>query len=378
MNSPNTNAECTALRSHYSDRMKKSAGVSFFRNHLSNRVFESVKRPTYAYIAITSLCNSQCKYCDTWKNSTESGLDTDQWKKIIDDLVTLGVVTLTFSGGEPFIRKDLFELASYAKSQGLVTMVVTNLSLFKESHIEKIAESLDFFGISIDSTRSEIYKKVRGVDWLERIKENVHTLMAGLAELKAEVQVCGMVTINNKNACEMHDVIHMIFDDLGMDTVSFNLLDPNGGATARELAPTPEQIHYCKRVISDHKSLYPISNSARFIAQMGDFDYRCNPWKSVQIDEKGCLLSPCLFRSARPDLFPDARETDLCKNNLSDAWREQQKIYSQYADCKLCSLGCVVESAWSTYDLKFVITDSFFGSIFPTMKRIGERNGGRR
>ena len=79
-------------------------------------------------------------------------------------------MTLAFSGGEPFIRKDLFELASYAKSRGLITMVVTNLSFFKESHVEKIAESFDFFGISIDSTRPEIYKEIRGVDWLERIK----------------------------------------------------------------------------------------------------------------------------------------------------------------------------------------------------------------
>jgi MoaA/NifB/PqqE/SkfB family radical SAM enzyme len=42
-----------------------------------------------------------------------------------------------FSGGEFSIRKDLFELALYAKSQGLITMVVTTLSLFKADHREK-------------------------------------------------------------------------------------------------------------------------------------------------------------------------------------------------------------------------------------------------
>lgn len=283
----------------------------------------------------------------------ESEPDTDEWKRIIDELVNLGVVTLTFSGGEPFIRKDLFELASYAKSRGLITMVVSNMSLFKESHIEKIAESFDFFGISIDSTQSEIYQEIRGRDWLERIKENVHKLMVGLTELKSDVQVCGMVTISNRNAFEMHDVLHMIFDNLGMDTISFNLLDPNGSATAKELTPTQEQIEYIKTVISDHKSAYPISNSTRFLNQIGNFDYQCNPWKCVQINEKGFLLSPCLFISARPDIFPDGRKTDLCKNKLSDVWRKGQKIYSQYADCKLCNLGCVAESAWSTYDLKF-------------------------
>jgi len=351
--------------------------MKFFKNHFINRVFDSMKRPTYAYIVITSLCNSRCNYCDMWKNKGGGEPNTEEWKKIIDEIINLGAVTLTFSGGEPFIREDLFELASYAKSQGLITMVVTNLSLFKENYIEKIADSFDFFGISIDSTQSEIYKEIRGVDWLDRIKENIYKLMTGLTELKADVQVCGMVTISNKNAYEIHDIIHMVFDNLGMDSISFNLLDPNGGVTAKEFTPTQEQMNYVKTVIFDHKSLYPISNSTRFLSQIGNFEYRCNPWKSVQINETGFLISPCLFSSTKPDIFPDGRKTDLCKNKLSHVWREKQKIYSTYADCKLCKLGCVVESAWSTYDLKFVLNDSFRGTILPTMRKIQSRNSGK-
>lgn len=362
---------------NYRDSMKKSAALRFFRNHLFNRMFNSPKRPTYAYITITSLCNSQCRYCDMWKNKPDTELNTDEWKQIIDEFVKLGVVTLTFSGGEPFLRKDLFELAAYAKSQGLITMVVTNLSIFKEHDIEKIADSFDFFGISIDTTHPEIYKEIRGMDWLERIKGNVPKLMSGLALLQAEVNVCGMVTITNKNADEMHDVIHMIFDELGMDTVSFNLLDPSGGATAAELAPTAKQITDSKQVISDHKSSYPISNSTRFLNQIGKFDYRCNPWKSVQINSTGHLLSPCLLASGRPDIFPDVRKTDLCTHKLSDVWKEHQAIYAKYANCNLCNLGCVAESAWSTYDLPFVINDTFRGTMVPTFTRVRKRNAGK-
>ena len=80
-----------------------------------------------------------------WKNKIENEPTTEDWKIIINDLAKIGAITLTFSGGEPFIRKDLFELASHAKSHDLVTMVVTNLSFFKKNHIEKIAENFDFF-----------------------------------------------------------------------------------------------------------------------------------------------------------------------------------------------------------------------------------------
>jgi MoaA/NifB/PqqE/SkfB family radical SAM enzyme len=354
--------------------MKMSSGVRFLRNHISNRGFVSVKRPTYAYITITSRCNSRCRYCDMWKNTTEDPLSTDEWKRIIDELVTLGVVILTISGGEPFIRKDLFEIASYAKSQGLYTIVVTNLSLVKVSDVEKIADSFDFFGISIDSTRPEIYQEIRGMDWLERNKEKVRKIMAGLAELKADVTVCGMVTVSNRNASEMQDIIHMVFDDLGMDTISFNLLDPNGSAGARDFSPTQEQINYARKVILEKKTAYPISNSTRFLNQLGNFDYKCNPWKCAQINEKGFLISPCLFSSSNPGLFPNVRTTDLRRNKLSDEWKKLQEIYSEYNACNVCNLGCVVESAWSTYDMKFIINDSLRGIILPTIRRIKYRN----
>lgn len=356
--------------------MKKSYGLRFLKNHICNRIFDSIKHPTYAYITITSLCNSRCKYCDVWKNKMGDEPTSEEWKRIIDELVEIGIVTLTFSGGEPFIRKDLFELASYAKSRGLATMVVTNLSLFKQSHIEKIAESFDFFGISIDSTKPGIYKEIRGVDWLEQNKEKIRKIMNGLSESKASTQVCGMVTISNRNAIEMHELIHMVFDDLEMDIISFNLLDPNGGATAKEFAPTYEQIDYAKKVILDHKPSYPICNSTRYLNQLGTFDYRCEPWKCVQIDEKGSLILPCLFFSVKPHLFPDARKVNLCENKLSDVFksRQTQEIYSKYANCKMCNLGCVAEAAWSIYDLKFVINDIFRGIILPTIKRVRARN----
>jgi len=329
--------------------MKKIHGLRFLKNYALNHIVNSVKRPTYAYIAITSLCNSRCKYCDEWKNKRKNEPTTEDWKIIINDLAKIGAVTLTFSGGEPFIRKDLFELASHAKSRDLVTMVVTNLSLFKKNHIEKIAEKFDFFGVSIDTTHPEMYKEIRGIDWLEQIKQNIHKLMDGLSKLKAQTEVCAMVTISNKNAYEIHEIIHMVFDDLKMDTISCNLIDPNGSSTAKEFIPTHEQINYFKKVV---------------------LEYKCNPWKSVQISHRGFLIVPCLFL--------DENKINLRKQRLSDVWKSKhiQKIYSQYNNCKMCNLGCVAESAWSTYDFNFVINDSLCGVIIPTIKRIRARNKG--
>jgi len=82
--------------------------------------------------------------------------------------------------------------------------------------------------------------------------------MDGLSALKAQTEVSAIVKISNRNADEIHELIHMVFDELNMDTITFNLLDPNGCQKAKEFIPTQEQLQYFKQVILDHKSIYPV------------------------------------------------------------------------------------------------------------------------
>jgi MoaA/NifB/PqqE/SkfB family radical SAM enzyme len=340
-------------------------------NHVRNRlVAHGAKVPTYGYITLETICNSRCNYCNMWETKKGDQPSTAEWKTIIEDIAALGTVTLTFSGGEPFLNRDLFELAKFARAQGLVTMVVTNLSKFQNDWVGKVDESFDFFGTSIDSARPEVYLATRGVDWLERNQRSIRVLMAGLAERKSKTTVCAMVTVSNRNAYEIHEIQHMVFDDLGMDAISFNLLDPQGSPTARNYVPTPEQVDYYRRVVLDHKGVFPISNSRRYLEQAGNFDYACHPWKSIQIDHEGTLIAPCLFiNGGRFNL----RETPL-----RAVWKEKgtQAIYEQYSACKTCNLGCVVESSWSTSDLGFTINESLRGMVLPTFQRVRARNRG--
>ena len=303
-----------------------------------------------------------------WETKRGKQPTTEEWKTVIDDIWSLGAITLTFSGGEPFLNKDLFELAAYARSKGLYTMVVTNLSLFRDTWIGKIAQSFDFFGISIDSTKAWVYQETRGVNWLEHNKQNVHKLMDGLASMKARTVVCAMVTVSNRNAYETHDILHMVFDDLKMDCISFNLLDPKGSPTANNFIPTEDQLRAYRQTILEHKKIYPILNSARYIKQSGNYDYKCNPWKCIQIDHEGTLLAPCLFIKGK--------KFNLRETRLLDVWKQKgtQEIYKSYEACKSCNLGCVVEAAWSTYDLDFALNENLFGMILPMWKRVEQRN----
>ena len=59
-------------------------------------------------------CNLQCRHCYAAGQPEAEGkeLNTEQWKKIIDRLKIAGVPQVTFTGGEPTLRRDLAELVS--------------------------------------------------------------------------------------------------------------------------------------------------------------------------------------------------------------------------------------------------------------------------
>ena len=83
------------------------------------------------------------------------------------------------------------------------------------------------------------------------------------------------------------------------------------------------------------------------------------------------MLAPCLFINGK--------KFNLRETKLSEIWgqKDTQDVYKLYEACKLCKLGCVTEAAWSTYDLGFVINESFRDMILPLRKQIDERNHGK-
>ena len=82
------------------------------------------EKPEQITFDITDRCQMQCVTCSKW-NTTPADvmskeLSTDEWKKILDDLKAwLGEgYWFCFSGGEPFLRQDIFELSDYAHKLG--------------------------------------------------------------------------------------------------------------------------------------------------------------------------------------------------------------------------------------------------------------------
>jgi len=102
---------------------------------------------------MTKKCNLNCLHCyaTAMVESKNKKLSTEEGMHFLDDLADYGVPVVIFSGGEPFLRPDLFELAQYASSIGLRPVISTNGTLIdkKKAEAAKYA-GVKYVGVSLD------------------------------------------------------------------------------------------------------------------------------------------------------------------------------------------------------------------------------------
>ncbi len=135
-------------------------------NLLKSVVEEKPSRVLDGSIAIwnfTNRCNLSCLHC--YSKADLDAVDTLTTEDIMQTLPKLkanGVKFLIFSGGEPLTRKDLFDIAARCRELGIVTYLSTNGLYVKSSNAEKILDTFDYIGISIDGS-PDVHDKFRGL-----------------------------------------------------------------------------------------------------------------------------------------------------------------------------------------------------------------------
>ncbi len=147
---------------------------------------------------MTKDCNLYCKHCyrEAGPNAKEKDeLSTSESKKLIEGIKRAGFKILVFSGGEPLLREDLYELTEYAHSLGLIPALGTNGSLItkevaaklKKSKVHALAISLD----SLDEEKHDAFRQAKG-SFQRTIKGIKESIKAGL-----KVQINTTVTKSN-------------------------------------------------------------------------------------------------------------------------------------------------------------------------------------
>jgi len=112
----------------------------------------------------TNRCNLACHHCYSYADpNQEDFLSTEFILGSIPELKKAGIRFVIFSGGEPLIRRDIFEIAEAMRAAGIVTYLSTNGLYVTEKNVDKIIATFNYIGISIDGIE-EVHDRFRGLE----------------------------------------------------------------------------------------------------------------------------------------------------------------------------------------------------------------------
>ncbi|VAV84131.1 Radical SAM domain protein [hydrothermal vent metagenome] len=119
--------------------------------------------PESIFWEITAECNLKCLHCVVSADKKQANeLSTKEALSLIDQWQAMGVGDITFSGGEPLMRADFFELARAAKEKGMTVGLATNGLCVTPSIAAELRELEAGIQVSLDGSNEEIYGGFRG------------------------------------------------------------------------------------------------------------------------------------------------------------------------------------------------------------------------
>lgn len=297
----------------------------------------------------TVACNLECIHCrrlevSRWMSSLD--LSTEQALDFISSLAEDfdPKPVLVFSGGEPLVRKDLFELMAHARLKGVPTALATNGTLIDQALAEKIAASgVKRVSISLDGASSDTHDRFR------KMPGSFEKAAAGFRYLRtAGVPVQLNATLTRHNIHEL-EAIYRLSLELGAAGLHYFLLVPVGCGQQikKEYQLTPEEYEEALLRIYDLASegkiyIRPICapHYFRILAQKGSYHSGGHPGghpgsiKRGEFDNltKGCLAGTGIcFISHKGEVFPCGYLPLSCGNvrfkRLKDIWDHSDLFY---------------------------------------------------
>lgn len=140
-------------------------GQSWLESYMDAAGSGTLAAPPSAWWIVTRACNLKCFYCfaDARKRDPDE-LDTAEAKAVLDDFADNGLMFVTFLGGEPLTRRDIYDLVDYSTDLGIYTALLTNGLNVRTNKIDQLVDSgLEMIGVSIDSKDDAVHDAVRGV-----------------------------------------------------------------------------------------------------------------------------------------------------------------------------------------------------------------------
>ena len=285
------------------------------------------------YWETTAACNLRCIHCrriDVLNKISPEEINLEEACQIIDDLASMGHPVFILSGGEPLYRKDIFEIAAYAKSKGLPVALSTNGTLVTQEIARKAKEAgIYYASISLDGGSARTHDYFRGQGMFARAILGLKNLQS--AGIKVQINF----TITKQNVNELQQ-IYDLSCELKAHALYLFLLVPVGCgiqiATTQMLSP--EEVEKQLEWIDNKQEEKKIEVRAICAPQYYRVsEQRKGNQSSAGKPRLGCLagINIC-FISHKGDVFPcgylPAKIGNIKETPISELWKNSAEFRS--------------------------------------------------
>jgi len=283
----------------------------------SNRAFIEARNIKTLWFNTGTLCNIECKNCyieSSPKNDSLAYLTFEEVKSFIDEAIdkNLGTNEIGFTGGEPFMNKDIMKMIDYSLRKHLKVLVLSNAMkpmLNRTKELIKLNHSNLTIRVSIDHYEKEKHEEIRG-------KNTYDVMMQGLKWL-------------NENNFNYTLATRLLWKEKEEDLrKNFGTFIKNNNLKLDTYSPK-ELVTFAEM---DEKIDTPeITTSCWDILNKDPNDIMCS-WSRMVVRKKNSK-SPSVIACT---LLPYADEFDLGETLTNSL----QKIYLNHKHCsKFCVLG---------------------------------------
>jgi Fe-coproporphyrin III synthase len=264
-----------------------------------------------------SRCNCRCVMCDIWKEETARELSAAELERHLEEIETLGVRSVVFSGGEPLMHSDLFRLCSLLRKTGIRTTILSS-GLLLAKFAGEIVEHVDDVIVSLDGppdAHDEIRQVKRAFELLAAGVEKLHLLKPGFSVSgRCTVQHLNFLRLRDTVETARHITLHSIsFLAADLTSTAFNRLPAWDAARQASVGLNPEETLQLDEEIEALIRDYPAELASGFVRESPEKlrrivrhfrahqgleepeSPRCNaPWVSALVEVDGAVR-PCFF-----------------------------------------------------------------------------------
>ncbi|MGH9470423.1 MAG: radical SAM/SPASM domain-containing protein, partial [Terriglobia bacterium] len=316
---------------------------TYIAKSFAKHVLSGFNTPYMVMFETTLMCNMFCGYCIFGEAGKFNDLGTraarERIFRRIDEFSEMGILALSFSGGEPLLNPNTPDYIAYASDKGMWTSMPSNGLLIKK-HAGGVAR-LDMLEVSIDSLNPQRFARRRGLDGLPRIIENLEVVLKKRKPFTTQINAA--VNLENLDDlpalaefCRERDLV--LHPEAVHNVMRAGELLPDAELHGEEIDRVAKFFHQLRssfpRNVRFYEHYYPFYKKGGFNAE---FPCR-HPSKLVSMKPDGSVHLPCAFMTLHKSQAP-LREIFASKEAREIIAREK----TMWDFCKGCKIGCAYE-----------------------------------